>query len=206
MTTCGGSGRPLNRSPPTAPAASRRTRSPRLSRLDVAGYAARWQARQELARAWSVQQGETPLILAPICLRQPFAAGADLGGAEDVQRILASLRLVVAVNLLGLPAAAVSGGPRWSRAAARRAGHRAAVPGGPVPRCGRGDRAGARHVRPDRPARLTERQAAARRRTAGHSNSREKKGGVPAGGRARRGCQPGNAPARPDYSVVRQEP
>ena len=78
--------------------------------LDVAGYASRWQARQELARAWSIQQGETPLILAPVCLRQPFAVDADLGGAEDVQRILASLRMVVAVNLLGLPAVAVSAG------------------------------------------------------------------------------------------------
>ena len=59
---------------------------------------------------WSIQQGETPLILAPICLRQPFTVDADLGGAEDEQRILASLRMVVAVNLLGLPAVAVSAG------------------------------------------------------------------------------------------------
>ncbi len=75
--------------------------------LDTAGYAARWQARQALARRWSVQQEQTPLVLAPVCLRQPFAPDDDLRSADDVREILDSMRMVVAVNLLGLPAAAV---------------------------------------------------------------------------------------------------
>jgi amidase len=78
--------------------------------LDIAGYAARWQARQALARRWSVQQEQTPLILAPVCLRQPFAPDADLQSLEEVRRILESMRMVVAVNLLGLPSAAVPTG------------------------------------------------------------------------------------------------
>jgi len=75
--------------------------------LDVADYAMRWQARQVLARQWSLHQAKTPLILAPICLRAPFAPGEDLRGAEAVGVIVDSMRFVVAVNALGLPSAAV---------------------------------------------------------------------------------------------------
>jgi amidase len=75
--------------------------------LDITEYAMRWQARQVLARQWSLHQAETPLILAPICLRAPFEPGEDLRGAEAVGAIVASMRFVVAVNGLGLPSAAV---------------------------------------------------------------------------------------------------
>jgi amidase len=71
-----------------------------------------WQARRRIARAWAEHDG---LYLAPICLREPFAPGADL---DDLAGVLASMRFVVPVNLLGLPAVAVSGiqliGPRFA--------------------------------------------------------------------------------------------
>jgi amidase len=75
--------------------------------LDVEGYAMRWLARQALARRFSERQAERPLLLAPVCLRPPFRAGADIESAESVREILASMQAVVAVNLLGLPSIAV---------------------------------------------------------------------------------------------------
>ena len=47
------------------------------------------------------------VVLAPVCLHGPFAAGEDLGAADA---LLAAMRMVVPVNLLGLPAAAVPAG------------------------------------------------------------------------------------------------
>jgi amidase len=72
--------------------------------------------RQALARAWSELQAERPLVLAPICTAPPFAAGEDLGGPDAAAALLERMRVVVTVNLLGLPAVAVHGvqliGPR----------------------------------------------------------------------------------------------
>jgi amidase len=48
----------------------------------------------------------TPVVLAPICTEPPFAVGDDLI-PERTARILVSMRMAVAVNLLGLPAVAV---------------------------------------------------------------------------------------------------
>jgi amidase len=78
--------------------------------LDVEGYAMRWQARQALARRWSVYQAERPLILAPVFLERPFAVGADIADPESAARIAEPMKMVVAVNLLGLPAAALPAG------------------------------------------------------------------------------------------------
>ena len=75
--------------------------------LDRAGYMEGLIARQGLARAWSLFQAERPLVLGPVSTRSPFPVGWDLDGPEAVEQIAASLRLVVTVNLLGLPAAAV---------------------------------------------------------------------------------------------------
>ncbi len=75
--------------------------------LDKAGYMQGLIARQGLARAWSLFQAERPLVLGAVSTRSPFPVGRDLEGVEAVEEITASLRLVVTVNLLGLPAAAV---------------------------------------------------------------------------------------------------
>jgi amidase len=63
-----------------------------------------WLARSTIARAWSAAQAQRPLILGPVATMQPFAIGWDV---EHGLEALHALRLVVAVNLLGLPAAAV---------------------------------------------------------------------------------------------------
>jgi amidase len=73
---------------------------------DMAAYQQTFAVRQALGRAWAELQQTYPLVVAPIATEPPFAVGADLtvGGIRD---ILASMPMVVAVNLLGLPAAAV---------------------------------------------------------------------------------------------------
>ncbi|TMD03194.1 MAG: amidase [Chloroflexi bacterium] len=58
------------------------------------------------ARKWAEFQLEHPLILAPVCTEPPFTVGTDLT-PEGVAGIVRSMRMVVVVNLLGLPAAAV---------------------------------------------------------------------------------------------------
>jgi amidase len=59
-----------------------------------------------IARAWSQFQAEWPLVLGPVCTMEPFPVGYDVAGVEEVGEIVRSMRLVVTVNLLGLPAAA----------------------------------------------------------------------------------------------------
>ncbi|HEY6697503.1 MAG TPA: amidase [Acidimicrobiales bacterium] len=75
--------------------------------LDKMGYVEGLVARQGVARAWSRFQAERPLILGPVSTRSPFPVGRDLEGPAAVNEIAESMRLVLTVNLLGLPAAAV---------------------------------------------------------------------------------------------------
>jgi amidase len=62
--------------------------------------------REALQRAWSEFLQEHPIVLAPLFTTRPFAPGADLG-ADQAREILDGMRMVVAVNLLGLPSVAV---------------------------------------------------------------------------------------------------
>jgi amidase len=74
---------------------------------DGAGWAEAWRDRLRVARAWSGFQATRPLILGPISTEPPFPAGADLTDDYPGERNFRMMRLVVPVNLLGLPAAAV---------------------------------------------------------------------------------------------------
>jgi len=73
---------------------------------DLAVYAQSLIARTGILRAFAEFQQRYPLIVAPICTEPPFAVGADLE-ADGIARILKAMRMVVAVNLLGVPAVAV---------------------------------------------------------------------------------------------------
>jgi amidase len=77
--------------------------------LDMAGYLQTFMVRQALCRAWAEFQQTYPLVVAPVATEPPFAVGADLT-AEGIDAIRASMPMVVAVNLLGLPAVAVPAG------------------------------------------------------------------------------------------------
>jgi amidase len=47
----------------------------------------RWQARQGLARQWSLFQEQAPLILAPVCLKPPFAPGDDIREPDSPAKV-----------------------------------------------------------------------------------------------------------------------
>jgi amidase len=66
--------------------------------------------RQALAREWAEWMRETPLVLAPVCARPPFAVGHDISGPDAVRGLLEDMRMVAPANALGLPAAAVAVG------------------------------------------------------------------------------------------------
>jgi amidase len=63
-------------------------------------------ARLRLLRAWSEFQERHPLIVGPVATEPPFAVGSDLEDGR-VASTIHSMRLVIAVNALGLPAVAL---------------------------------------------------------------------------------------------------
>jgi amidase len=65
--------------------------------------------RHALAREWSVFMYDVPLVVTPVSSQQPFAVGFDTDPA-NVQALLGHFECLVAVNLLGLPAAVIGTG------------------------------------------------------------------------------------------------
>ncbi len=63
--------------------------------------------RNRMARAWAQFALQYPLILGPVATIQPFPIGYDIAGKAQVQELLHTMRLVVSVNLLGLPSVAI---------------------------------------------------------------------------------------------------
>ena len=74
---------------------------------DLPTYIGALARRHRVAQAWSIFLDRNPLILGPISTRQAFVVGEDLNGVEAVRRIIKSMVLTEACNLLGLPAVAV---------------------------------------------------------------------------------------------------
>ncbi|MGH8902469.1 MAG: amidase [Egibacteraceae bacterium] len=64
-------------------------------------------ARNGIARAWAQFQHDWPLVLGPVATIEPPPVGFDLGGPENVSTLVQAHRLMLLVNLLGLPAVAV---------------------------------------------------------------------------------------------------
>jgi amidase len=75
--------------------------------LELATYVQRLGERNAIARDWTQLHEEFPLVLASVCTEPPFVVGSDVESADAVEALLHSMRLVVAINVLGLPAAAV---------------------------------------------------------------------------------------------------
>jgi amidase len=65
--------------------------------------------RHAVARDWGRFQAETPLTLAPVATLQPFEVGFDLRESGALEWLHA-IRMIVVVNLLGLPAVALPTG------------------------------------------------------------------------------------------------
>jgi amidase len=74
--------------------------------IDAGAYLQTFVVRQAIGRAWAEFQEERPLIVAPVATEPPFIVGADLE-EEGIRTISASMRMVVTVNLLGVPAVAL---------------------------------------------------------------------------------------------------
>jgi len=74
------------------------------------GYIRATADRTRLWRAWSVFQEDYPLVLAPVSQVPPFPQGADEQGPESYRQLMDHQSMLYAVNLLGLPSAAVPTG------------------------------------------------------------------------------------------------
>ncbi len=75
--------------------------------LDLAGYVAAYTRRGEILTAWTQFLDQYPIVLAPVSQEVPFAPNADASSEERFLEILRGHTCLVAVNYLGLPAAAV---------------------------------------------------------------------------------------------------
>lgn len=73
-------------------------------------YMADLARRNAIVRQWGQFLERYPLILGPVSTQPPFAAGHDLTGTGFVRDMLNSMRLVLSISLLGLPAVAMPAG------------------------------------------------------------------------------------------------
>ena len=80
------------------------------SDLDVETYMRALGERAKHVRDWMVFMERYPLVVGPVSTEPPWAVGFDVTDAETTARVLHAQRLLVAVNLLGLPAVSVPTG------------------------------------------------------------------------------------------------
>ena len=78
--------------------------------LDLTGYMKGLAQRSKHLRDWLLFLERYPLVVGPVSTEPPFVVGFDTDEGADATRLLRAQRLLVAVNLLGLPAAAVPTG------------------------------------------------------------------------------------------------
>ena len=78
--------------------------------IDMADYMKALAARAGVLRAWQLFMQTYPLVLGPVSTAPAFIAGADVASAESSAAISRTQNLLMAVNYLGLPAAAVPAG------------------------------------------------------------------------------------------------
>jgi amidase len=71
------------------------------------GYDFAFMERQGIARTWTQFQSDVPLVVGPVGTQLPFAPGADLGDADDVDAIRHTLDLTLLCSCLGLPSVAL---------------------------------------------------------------------------------------------------
>jgi amidase len=71
------------------------------------GYVGALAERHTLLREWSEFFTRYPLVVGPVFTQPPFEVGYDVAGVEQAWDVMGQLRLVVAVNLLGIPAVAL---------------------------------------------------------------------------------------------------
>ncbi|MGZ6671048.1 MAG: amidase [Solirubrobacteraceae bacterium] len=72
--------------------------------VDQAAQLAAWVAVFRHGAAWAQFLHDHPVVLSPVCCERPWLIDADIARLEE---IAAAMRMVVAVNVLGLPSCAV---------------------------------------------------------------------------------------------------
>jgi len=78
--------------------------------IDLPAYTRALADRTRLLREWNGFLERYPLVLAPVSQMPPFPQGDDRSGIERMRQMLDEQSMLYAVNLLGLPAAAVPTG------------------------------------------------------------------------------------------------
>ncbi len=74
--------------------------------LDLRGYVAALARRAALLRAWQrLLHDEVDVVLLPVCREPTWAAGDDAGSPQRLRELYRANDPLVAINLLGLPAA-----------------------------------------------------------------------------------------------------
>lgn len=74
--------------------------------VDHTAYVKAFAARNGIARAWTQFQHDWPLVLGPVATIEPPPVGFDLKDPDNVFTLVQAHRLLLLVNLLGLPAVA----------------------------------------------------------------------------------------------------
>jgi amidase len=77
---------------------------------DLAGYLRLLARRSTQLRDWLLFLERFPLVVGPVSTEPPFTVGFDVESSSRMSEILLAQRLLVAVNLLGLPAVSVPTG------------------------------------------------------------------------------------------------
>jgi amidase len=78
--------------------------------LDLDAYLKSLGERSRHVRDWMLFFERYPLVVGPVSTEPPFTVGFDVEGFERTREVLRAQRLLVAVNLLGLPAVSVPTG------------------------------------------------------------------------------------------------
>jgi amidase len=79
----------------------------RFEKREIGPYIEALTQRHALLGEWSEFFTRYPLIVGPVFTQPPFTVGYDVEGADQAWDVMNQLRVVVAVNLLGIPAVAV---------------------------------------------------------------------------------------------------
>ena len=72
--------------------------------MDQEAQLAAWVAVYELGAAWAQFSQDHPVVLSPVCCERPWVIGEDISRAGEIAM---AMRMVVSVNILGLPSCAV---------------------------------------------------------------------------------------------------
>jgi amidase len=75
-----------------------------FSPVDQAAQLHAWVAVYQLGAAWAAFLQEHPVVLSPVCCERPWVVGDDIARVEEIAM---AMRMVVPVNILGLPGCAV---------------------------------------------------------------------------------------------------